>query len=141
MYLNKRNFILAASLILSAGAAFPQAAATDKPAEKDQHAHHRRAGHGMGRLSEALNLTDAQKQQAKTIHEKYRASTGDVRAQMKTLHDQFKAAKEANNTAEIERLKEQRKALFTKARESWTAERAELRSILTPEQQTKLDQM
>ena len=137
MYLDKRNFILAASLILSAGAAFPQTQPADsKPAEQQK-----RHGHGGQRMAKALNLTDAQKEQAKAIREKYRASSEDLRTQMRTFHEQLKAAKEANNTAEVERLTQQREALFARVKETFTAQRNEFRSILTADQQVKFDQM
>ena len=136
MYLDKRSFILAASLILSAGAAFPQA-----PAADSQSADHERHARGGKRLAETLSLTDAQKEQAKAIREKYRASNEDLRTQMRTLHEQLKSAKDANNTAEIERLTQQRDTLATKAKETFTAQRNEFRSILTAEQQSKFDQM
>ena len=137
MYLNKRNFILAASLILSAGAALPQTQPADsQPAEQ-----HKRHGHGGQRMAKALNLTDAQKEQAKSIREKYRASSEDLRTQMRTFREQLKAAKEANNTAEVERLTQQREALFARVKESFSAQQNEFRSILTADQQAKFDQM
>lgn len=136
MYLDKRSFILAASLILSAGAAFPQA-----PAADSQPAGHERHARGGQRIAEALNLTDSQKEQAKTIREKYRASSEDLRTQMRTLHEQLKTAKDANNTAEVERLTQQRQALSAKAKETFGAQRNEFRSILTADQQAKFDQM
>jgi Spy/CpxP family protein refolding chaperone len=141
MTLNKRSFILAASLVLASGAAFSQAPATDAPAE--QHERHGKRAHkgGAGRLAAALNLTDAQKEQAKAIREKHRAGQSDVRTQMRDLHTRAQAAKQANNTAELERIKQERQTLFAKAKESWDAERAELRTILTPEQQAKFDEM
>jgi Spy/CpxP family protein refolding chaperone len=133
MYLDKRTFILAATLILSAGAAFSQ---TDAPAAREHH-----GSRDGAKMADALNLTDAQKEQAKAIREKYRASNEDFRAQMQTLREQTKAAKEANNTAELDKLKQQREALFAKAKENWTAQRNEFRSILNADQQAKLDQM
>jgi periplasmic protein CpxP/Spy len=134
---------LAASLVLASGAAFSQAPATEAPAAQQQERHGKRAHKGgPGRMAAALNMTDAQKEQAKAIREKYR-TTGqtDVRTQMRDLHTRAEAAKQANNTAELERIKQERQALFAKAKESWDAERAELRSILTAEQQVKFDEM
>ena len=142
MTFDKRSFILAASLVLASGAAFSQAPApsTEAPAEQQRQGkrHH---GVGQGRMAAALNLTDAQKEQAKSIHEKYKASNTEVRTQMRDLHTRAEAAKQANNTAELDRIKQEREAVFAKAKESWSAERAEIRSILTPEQQTKFDEM
>jgi periplasmic protein CpxP/Spy len=141
MTLDKRSFILAASLVLASGAAFSQAPSTEAPAEQQQH--HGKRGHkgGEGRIAAALNLTDAQKEQAKAIREKYKASHTDVRTQMRDLHARAEAAKQANNTAELDRIKQEREAVFTKAKQSWDAERAEIRAILTPEQQAKFDEM
>jgi Spy/CpxP family protein refolding chaperone len=136
MNFDKRSFILAASLVLASGAAFAQAPATEAPA------HHKSRDHGRsGRMAAALNLTDAQKEQAKTIREKYRAEHTDVRTQMRDLHTRAEAAKQANNTAELERIKQDRQSVFAKTKESWDAERAELRTILTAEQQAKFDEM
>ena len=140
MYLDKRSFILAASLILSAGAAFPQAAPAETPKENTRHGRHHHGERGGARMAEALNLTDAQKEQAKAIREKYRTSSQDVRTQMRTLHDQLKTAREANNPAEVDRLNQQREALMANAKQTWTAQRNEFRAILTPEQQAKFDQ-
>ena len=92
-------------------------------------------------MAAALNLTDAQKEQAKAIREKYKTGNTDVRTQMRDLHTRAEAAKQANNTAELERIKQERQALFAKAKESWDAERSELRNVLTAEQQTKFDEM
>lgn len=133
MKLNKRTLILAASLIVSAGAAFPQAA----PAE---HRQEHKGRHHAG-FAEKLNLTDAQKEQAKAIREKYRTSSTDVRTQMRTLHDQLKAARDANNTAEVDRLNQQREQLLASAKQTSTAQRDEFRAILTPEQQAEFDKM
>ncbi len=140
MNFDKRSFILAASLVLASGAAFAQSPSTETPTEQQrQGKRDHRAG--QGRMAAALNLTDAQKEQAKAIHEKYKASNTDVRTQMHDLRTRAEAAKQANNTAELDRIKQEREAVFAKAKESWNAEKAEIRSILTPEQQTKFDEM
>lgn len=135
MNLSKKTLILAASAILSVGAAFSQSAA---PAEDGKRWHHNR---GENRLVNALNLTDAQKQQAQTIREKYRASNEDLRKHMRDLHDKFAAAKQANNTAELDQLKSQREALTAKWRETRQEEMAEFKQILTADQQAKLDEL
>ncbi|HYI94292.1 MAG TPA: Spy/CpxP family protein refolding chaperone [Bryobacteraceae bacterium] len=140
MNFDKRSFILAASLVLASGAAFAQAPSTETPAEQQRQGKRDHRG-GQGRIAAALNLTDTQKEQAKAIHEKYKASNTEVRTQMRDLRSRAEAAKQANNTAELDRIKQEREAVFAKAKESWNAERTEIRSILTPEQQTKFDEM
>ncbi len=140
MNFDKRSFILAASLVLASGAAFSQTPSAEAPAEQQRHGKRHHKG-GAGRMAAALNLTDAQKEQAKTIREKYKASHTEVRTQMRDLRTRAEAAKQANNTAELDKIKQEREAVFAKAKVSWDAERAEIRSILTPEQQVKFDEM
>ena len=92
-------------------------------------------------LSKALNLTDAQKEQAKAIREKHRASNQALRAELRQIREQIQTARERKNTAEAQRLAALREPLLLKAQEAWQAERAELKSVLTPEQQAKLDEL
>ena len=96
--------------------------------------------HG-GQLAKALNLTDAQKQQAKTIREKHRASSEGLRAEMRQINEQIRTARQAKNTAEAQRLAALREPLLARAQEAWQAQSAELKSVLTAEQQTKLEEL
>jgi Spy/CpxP family protein refolding chaperone len=102
-------------------------------------------GRGFGRgfggsLAKDLNLTDAQKAQVKTIHEKYRPRLEAIRSQLKPQVDNARALRAKGDTAGA-------RAAFTKtradARERMLAirqqEQAETRNILTPEQRTKFD--
>lgn len=141
MNFNKRSLILAASLVLATGAAFSQNA-TENPSSEAPKTHSRahKAGRG-GHMAAALNLTDTQKEQAKTIREKYRTANTDLRTKMRDLRTRATAAKEANNTAELDSIKQERETLFANAKTSWDSQRAELRAILTPEQQAKFDEI
>ena len=144
MNLHKRFVTMAAAVVLLACGAYSY----QEGAENKGKRHGKRAGgeramlnrHGA-RLAEALNLTDAQKEQAKAIREKHRAANADLHTQMRDLHTQLRAARQANNTAEAQRLAALREPLMLRAREAWSAERAELRTVLTAEQQAKLDTM
>jgi Spy/CpxP family protein refolding chaperone len=134
----KRNLMtLAATVALSAGAAF-SAQADNVQAPRSEA---RRMHHGGGRLAKQLNLSDAQKEQAKAIREKHRAANESLRTDLRQLNDQVRAAREAKNIAEAQRLAALREPLLAKAQEAWQAERAELKSVLTAEQQTKLDEL
>jgi Spy/CpxP family protein refolding chaperone len=136
---------MAAAAVLVAGSAYSYQEAAENTDNHQGKRHGKHAGergmlnrHGA-RLAEALNLTDAQKEQAKAIREKHRTANADLHKQMRDLHTQLRAARQANNTAEAERLAAQREPLMLRAREAWNAERAELRTILTADQQAKLD--
>jgi periplasmic protein CpxP/Spy len=138
MNLNKTLMTLAATVALSAGAAF--SAQADSP-RANTRGEHRAMRHHSGKLAKALNLTDAQKEQAKAIREKHRAANEGLRTEMRTLREQLRAAREANNTAEAQRLAALREPLVARAQQAWQAERDELKSVLTAEQQTKLEEL
>ncbi|HYP05715.1 MAG TPA: Spy/CpxP family protein refolding chaperone [Bryobacteraceae bacterium] len=140
MNLSKKLITLAATVALSAGAVFsaPADGAKARRSEaREARMLHRHAGH----LAKALNLTDAQKEQAKAIRNKHREANQGVRAELKELNTQIRAAREAKNTAEAQRLAALREPLLAKAQEAWQAQRSELMSVLTPEQQSKLEEL
>jgi Spy/CpxP family protein refolding chaperone len=144
MNLKKRFVTIAAAVVLVAGGAYSYQEGGNNGGKR--HGKYAGGERGMlnrhgGRLAQALNLTDVQKEQAKAIREKHRAANTDLHNQMRDLRTQLRAARETNNTAEAQRLAAQREPLMVRAREAWHAERAELRTILTAEQQAKLDTM
>jgi Spy/CpxP family protein refolding chaperone len=107
---------------------FAIAAFTFSAAAQDQTTDGQRKGnkerHGMhkghdGKGFEALNLTDAQKQQMKSINEEFKT-------RMQTL--------QKNDNILVKDMKEQRKALMTERKNKIAA-------ILTPEQKTKFEQL
>jgi Spy/CpxP family protein refolding chaperone len=82
-----------------------------------------------------LNLTDAQRQQMKALHEKYRQQDGPQRQEAMKLMQQKRAGTlDANGQARLEELHK----AFMGQRE---ARRAEFEAILTPEQKAKMEQM
>jgi protein CpxP len=138
MNFNRKLITLAATVALSAGAAFS--------APQSQGAHNDRAEQRMlhrhpARIAKVLNLTDAQKEQAKAIRQKHRSANQPVRAELRQLNEQIRAARLAKNIAEAQRLAGLREPLLARAQEAWQAERAELKSVLTAEQQSKLDEL
>jgi Spy/CpxP family protein refolding chaperone len=82
-----------------------------------------------------LNLTDAQRQQIRALHEKYRRQDGPQRQEAMKLMQQKRAG--TLDAAGEARLQEFHKA-FMAQRE---ARRAEFEAILTPEQKAKMEQM
>lgn len=141
MNLNKTLMTLAATVAISAGAAFT--AQADKPqTERNAQGREHRTFRAHGaRLAKALNLSDSQKEQSKAIRQKHRAANEGLRTELKTLHEQIRAARQGNNTAEAQRLAAQREPLIARAQEARKAEREELKSVLTQEQQTKLEEL
>ena len=93
-----------------------------------------------GDLAKDLNLTDAQKSQIKTIHQKYRTQFEAIRTQYKSQFDNIRALRQKGDTAGT-------RAAFTKLRSEIDArttpirnqEQAEIRNVLTAEQRTKFD--
>ncbi|MEO8910258.1 MAG: Spy/CpxP family protein refolding chaperone [Gemmatimonadaceae bacterium] len=85
-----------------------------------------------------LNLTEAQKTQMKAIRQKYQPQNTAVRNQAKPYMDAAKAARQKGDTAAA-------RSNFEKARQIQegasyrSQEQAEIRAVLTPEQQAKWD--
>lgn len=92
-------------------------------------------GFGIGPAIRELNLTDAQKEQARAIFDRFAASTKTQREQLRQLREQSRDDNASANT------EEQAKALRAQLREAEKAMRTEFMAILTPEQRTKLEQI
>ena len=87
------------------------------------------------RKERGLNLTDAQKEQMKALHERFRQQDGPQREEAMKLMQQKRAGTlDANGEA---RLTELHKTFMAQMQ----ARRAEMEAILTPEQKAKMDQM
>jgi Spy/CpxP family protein refolding chaperone len=126
--------------LLLAGAALAQM--------HDHHGHAGMAGAaGMDKMAEhlatALNLTDAQKAQAKQIHEQLKAKMTPLLAQSRQQHQELKALLDGVNPDPTEIGRKTIAAHATQAQIKALHEDAMTRfsAILTPAQKTKLDQM
>jgi Spy/CpxP family protein refolding chaperone len=133
---------LAAGMALAAGLTFAQTTAPAQPAQLGQAKHHVARGMRMGRIAQALNLTDAQKQQAKGIFQQAHQSAQPLVQQLKQNREALAAAVKADNSAQIQQLS----ATQGQLRGQMTAIRTEAMAkfystVLTPDQRTKLDQM
>jgi len=127
----------AAAAALAAGLAFAQ---TQTPAPAaPQHPHARAAV--RQRMIQALNLTDAQKQQAKTIFQQTRATTKPIREQLKQNREALAAAIKANNTDQIQQLSQAQGSLLSQMVAARAQGRAQFYNMLTPDQRAKADQM
>src|SRR3954468_2697204 len=129
-------------LVGAAGVAAAQSTAT--PTRPDSGAYRRgpraggefRARKGGRDFYADLNLTAAQKAQIKTIREKYKTQFQSLRTQQKPLMDAARAARQKGDTAAFRSNMQQVRALSQPIQ---AQESSEIRSVLTPEQQTKFD--
>ena len=133
----KRNLItLAAIAAFAAGMGFaqttdpaqPQAGAAGKPRATLRH-----------RMLQALDLTDAQKQQAKTIFQQARQNAQPLRQELKQNRQSLAAAAKANDTAQIHQLTTQQGNAMGRLADTRTQAMAKFYATLTPEQRAKAD--
>ena len=96
----------------------------------------------VDRLTQALNLTEPQKQQAQTIFQHARQSAEPVRQELKQNREKLRAAaKMGNNETEIQRLAAEQGRLLGKLIAIRAEASAKFYQTLTPEQRVKADQM
>ena len=101
----------------------------------------RRGGDFGGRMAKDLNLTDAQKSQIKSIHQKYRSQFESIRAQVKAqagstprvAPDKGQSDRRGGGFRNISPELRQRMLAVR------TQEQAEIRNVLTAEQRVKFD--
>jgi Spy/CpxP family protein refolding chaperone len=135
----KRNPItIAAVAMLAAGMAFAQTAAT--PASPIQSGLKLRAAVRQ-RILKNLNLTAAQKAQAKDIMQQTKTAAQPLRAQLQANRQSLAAAVKSNDTAQIQSLAAAQGALQGQILAIQSAGEAKFYAILTPDQQTALGQM
>jgi Spy/CpxP family protein refolding chaperone len=137
----KKNLIRFAGVAaMAAGMAFAQAPANPAPRPPAGHMMERR-GEFHERMMQELNLTDAQKQEAKAIFEQARATAKPVREELKQNREAMHAAIKANDTARIHTLAAKQAGLQAKLVEGRADAMAKFYAKLTPEQRAKADQM
>ena len=94
-------------------------------------------------IARALNLTDAQKTQVKTIFESARATSEPLHAKMDEVHKQLEAAT-ANgqfDEAQVRALANQQGQIMADTIVEHERAKSKIYAILTPEQRTKADQL
>jgi len=101
----------------------------------------RRFGHEFDeRLAKDLNLTEAQKSQIKTIHEKYRPQFKAIRTQYKSEFDNIRSLRQKGDTAGVRAaFAKIRGEIQSKSLALQNQENADIRNVLTAEQRTKFD--
>ncbi len=130
---------LALGALMLVGVAGVSAAQSTPTPRRPDAGSYRRGGHG-GRegFGRDLNLTDAQKGQIKAIRQKYQPQNDALRAQSKPYMEAARAARQKNDTAAFRSNMEKAHQVMQNASYR-TQEQAEIRAILTPEQQAKFD--
>jgi Spy/CpxP family protein refolding chaperone len=94
---------------------------------------------GGGEFGRDLNLTDAQKAQIKAIRQKYQPQNEALRAQAKPFTDAARAARQKGDTVAFRTNIEKAHQVMQGGQSFRTQENAEIRAILTPDQQAKWD--
>jgi Spy/CpxP family protein refolding chaperone len=135
------------ALMLVGFAGISAAQSTVVPQARPDSGFHRRGPRGAGEMRGGrggrefgadLNLTDAQKAQIKAIHQKYQPQAQALRTQAKPYMDAAKAARQKGDTVAFRSNMEKARQL-TQGASFRAQETAEIRAILTPDQQVKFD--
>jgi periplasmic protein CpxP/Spy len=96
-------------------------------------------GHFQQLIATALDLTDAQKAQAKTIFEAARTQAQPLTQQLKQGHQSMAAAVKANDAAQIQSLATAQGSLMGQVAAIHGKAMAQFYQILTPDQKAKAD--
>lgn len=109
------------------------------PNQGGWHGHH----HGVfgKKLAQKLNLTDAQKAQVKDIVKASRQENKAFFESTRTTFKEFRAAKQANDTAKMDALKPTIDANRAQMKQFRAAEEAKIATVLTPEQNAQWQQL
>jgi Spy/CpxP family protein refolding chaperone len=131
-----RTLALGALMLVGvAGVSAAQSTATPRRPEAGSY---RRGPGGRDAFGRDLNLTDAQKAQIKAIRTKYQPQSEALRTQAKPYMDAAKAARQKGDTVAFRSNMEKAHQVMQNA-SFRTQEQAEIRAVLTPEQQAKFD--
>jgi len=126
------------ALMLVGVAGVSAAQSTQTPPRPDAGSYRRGGPGGHEGFGRDLNLTDAQKAQIKAIRQKYQPQNEALRAQAKPYMDAAKAARQKGDTVAFRSNMEKAHQVMQNASYR-TQQQAEIRAILTPEQQAKFD--
>jgi Spy/CpxP family protein refolding chaperone len=94
-----------------------------------------------GRLAQALQLTDAQKEQAKSIFEQVRQTAQPLNQQLQQNRQALAAAVKANDAGQIQQLALAQGTLHGQLVTIRSQAMAKFYTILTPEQRAKADEL
>ncbi|MCB0711423.1 MAG: Spy/CpxP family protein refolding chaperone [Ignavibacteriae bacterium] len=95
---------------------------------------------GEGPLA-ALNLTDAQKEQVKALHEQFEQDNSALLEQMKSLHDQAHDQMKSGDKEAAQQTREEMRGLGEQLREAREGLEQQVEALLTAEQKAKLEEL
>jgi Spy/CpxP family protein refolding chaperone len=137
----KRNLMIFATVAtMTAGMALAQQSPAN-PQASSQTRVHRPFAARRHKMMQALNLTDAQKQQAKAIFQENRQKTEPIRTELRQNREAMRAAVKSDNSSQIEKLSKTDGELMGRLVAARTEARAKFYRILTPEQRNKVEQL
>lgn len=96
---------------------------------------------GSGHLAQKLNLSDAQKAQWQEVQRSFRQENKAFLEQARATMRDFRAARDANDTAKVESLKPVVQANREQLRQLREAQDQKLMAILNAEQQAQFQQL
>jgi Spy/CpxP family protein refolding chaperone len=137
-----RTAALALALIAGAGSIAAAQTTTPEGPNRDRAEmgrHRGRGERGMGGLMKGVNLSDAQKTQAKQIREKYKPQFESLREGMRPSMKEIRSARQRGDSAAAKAAWDRTADSRAKMKTVRDQELADLRAILTPAQQTTFD--
>ncbi|BAC89628.1 Spy/CpxP family protein refolding chaperone [Gloeobacter violaceus] len=132
--------LLGALVLLGTPAAYAQQTPAPAPAPDAQ----RYPGKGHGNkmmVYERLNLTSDQRTQIEQIYTSEKQKNAPLKEQMRQLRSEYQAAREANDTAKIESVRERMMVLKPQMQQARTETEQQVAAILTPEQRAQMEQL
>ena len=103
---------------------------------------HGKRGFGFSeKMAEKLDLTDTQKQQIRDLQASFREQNKAFFESARETREEFRAAKEANDTAKLEALKPALQSQHAQMKQLRDAQHQRVLSILTADQRAKLEAM
>jgi Spy/CpxP family protein refolding chaperone len=106
---------------------------------KGRQARRERGEHGERSALRGVKPTDAQKAQIKAIHQKYQAQFKSYRESMKPAMEEAKAARQRGDTTAARAAFAKTASSRQQAQALRSQEAAEIRAVLTPDQQKTFD--
>src|SRR5436305_518216 len=129
--------MIAALAVVALSGTMAIAAANDGGGKAWGHGH--RHGAMAMHLAKKLNLTDAQKEQWKAIHQSFRADNQVFLQSVRQTRQDLRAAKQAGDETKVTELEAVAQSQRAQMKQLHQAQREKFLSILTPEQRTQLD--
>lgn len=135
--------VIGSAVVATAQQTPPAGRGHGRHGQMDQRADSTRRGFGAknirGQLFKGITLSDAEKANIKTVHQKYASQMKALREQFKPQMDAAREARQRGDTAALKGMWEKSGAQREQTKKLLEAERNDLRAALTPENQVKFD--